>query len=186
MARNKIDWERARRLYRLGQLTDREIAGLVGCAPVTVTRRANKEGWNRDLTEQVAQETRAQLSAGEAGDEQAVADAAEVAAGIVRKHRDHIMTGRELVMQLFAEIGEVGKAPVMVEEALRSGLDPDEVDLGLILAAYSSGTRAKSVSQLAGALSKLVAAERVAYNLDEHRTEKPYEKMLRELFEGDE
>lgn len=182
----RVDWDRAQRLYRLGQLTDREVADVAGCKVATLKKRVRDNGWTRDLSTQVAQATRAKLTQGDDGDDAAVEDAAEVAAGIVRTHRTHIMRGREVVDGLFSEMGEVGRAPQMIEQALRAGLDPEEIDINRILSAYELPSRAKSMGALAGALEKLIRAERTAYNLDEHKEERPFEKTLRELDEDGE
>ena len=181
----KVDWERARRLYRIGQLTDAEIAAVVGCQPGTVSNRASREGWVRDLSTQVAEETRAALTHGEGSDADAVADAAEAAVGIVRAHREHIETARALIYQLFAEMGQVNAAPKMIEDALMKGLAGQDVDIDAIVSAYSLPTRSKSMQSLSTALTRLIQAERQAWNLDEQKSEKPYERLLREIVEDD-
>lgn len=159
---------------------------MLGCKKVTLRKRASREGWDRDLTKQVADAARAKMTPGGSDDDaQAVDSAAEVAATIMLKHRGTVAKGRGLVDGMFAELGEVGKAPEIIEQALRSGLSADEIDIGLVLAAYSLPSRAKSMGALAGSLEKLIRAERDAYNLNEQKVERPFEQSLRELDEQD-
>jgi hypothetical protein len=43
-----IDWERAERLYRLGEISVREIARREGVSEGAVRKRAKAEGWSRE------------------------------------------------------------------------------------------------------------------------------------------
>lgn len=59
--REQIDWEAVERDYRLGQLSVREIARRHEIEASTITRRAKKESWVRDFSEEVKARTRAGL-----------------------------------------------------------------------------------------------------------------------------
>lgn len=49
MARNPLlDWEKIEKLYRLGQLSVREIAKQCETQASSITRRAERDGWTRD------------------------------------------------------------------------------------------------------------------------------------------
>ena len=59
--KDQIDWEAVERDYRLGQLSVREIARRHEIEASTITRRAKKEVWARDFSEEVKARTRAGL-----------------------------------------------------------------------------------------------------------------------------
>lgn len=59
--KTQIDWEAIERDYRVGSLSVREIARRYEVEPSTITRRAKKEDWARDYSEEVRQRTRAGL-----------------------------------------------------------------------------------------------------------------------------
>jgi hypothetical protein len=59
--RNDIDWEAIERDYRAGQLSVREIGAKHQVAPSSITRKAEKLGWTRDLTAAVHARTQAKL-----------------------------------------------------------------------------------------------------------------------------
>jgi transposase-like protein len=59
--RKQIDWEAIERDYRLGQLSVREISRRHEIEASTITRRAKKEAWARDFSEEVKARTRAGL-----------------------------------------------------------------------------------------------------------------------------
>ena len=53
MSGKTTDWEAIERAYRAGQLSVRALAEKFGVSHPAVSKRAKKEGWQRDLTEQV-------------------------------------------------------------------------------------------------------------------------------------
>lgn len=59
--KEQIDWEAIERDYRLGQLSIRELARRFGIEPSTITRKAAKDAWVRDLSQEVKARTRAGL-----------------------------------------------------------------------------------------------------------------------------
>lgn len=48
------DWEAIESAYRAGSLSVRAIGEKHGVNHATILKRANKEGWQRDLTEKVS------------------------------------------------------------------------------------------------------------------------------------
>ena len=60
--RKQIDWEAIEREYRLGQLTLRELSVKFGPSFGTIGKRARKEGWVQDKTEEVRRRTKAILA----------------------------------------------------------------------------------------------------------------------------
>ena len=59
--KDQIDWEAIERDYRIGQLSVREIARRHEVEASTITRKAKKETWARDYSEEVKAKTRAGL-----------------------------------------------------------------------------------------------------------------------------
>lgn len=64
-ARPPIDWAAVELDYRTGRFTDRVLSTKYGAAHTTISRRAKRDGWQRDLAEAVAQRTRELLKAAE-------------------------------------------------------------------------------------------------------------------------
>lgn len=61
--KKRTDWESVERDYRLGLMTIREMASAHSVDASSITRRAKKEAWTRDLSEQVRAITKAKVSA---------------------------------------------------------------------------------------------------------------------------
>lgn len=60
--RNDIDWEKAERLYVAGQLTIRQIAEECGVSVSSVTLKAKKEGWVRNIADAIKERTKAKVA----------------------------------------------------------------------------------------------------------------------------
>ena len=61
MGRRDIDWEPLERAYRIGQTSVVQIATKFGVQRASINRKARKDGWTRDLTDQVRVATKAAL-----------------------------------------------------------------------------------------------------------------------------
>ncbi|MBD2819526.1 hypothetical protein ID852_02195 [Xenorhabdus sp. 42] len=57
----KSDWEAIELAYRAGSLSIREIAAKYGISDTAIRKRANSQGWQRDLTDKVKKATRTKL-----------------------------------------------------------------------------------------------------------------------------
>ena len=57
----KTDWESIQNEYRAGQLSIRAIASKYGVGESTIRKRANKNSWERDLTDKVRKATKSKL-----------------------------------------------------------------------------------------------------------------------------
>lgn len=75
-----IDWEAIKILYRQNQLSIRQIADAHGIAPSSLTRRAKKESWPRDLSEVIRVEVQQAMIERAAASEEERHQAAEAAA----------------------------------------------------------------------------------------------------------
>jgi RNA polymerase-binding transcription factor DksA len=60
-ARRKVDWDAVERDYRTGGFTLRELEAKHGSTNSTIGRKAEREGWTKDLTDAIRQATNAQL-----------------------------------------------------------------------------------------------------------------------------
>ena len=58
---HRIDWCAIENDYLITRMTLRELEAKHGCPRNTISRRANKEGWKRDMSEAVRKVTRALL-----------------------------------------------------------------------------------------------------------------------------
>ena len=134
MSRAVVDWEAVEREYRAGVKTLRQIGEQFGCSHVAVKKRADNEGWSRDLNEKIraaaeAKVTKAQVTK-QVTKEQKVTERdiietnAEALATVIRSH--HKSLGRlETVIQLlfdrleaelkdpelFSQLGDLMYAP---------------------------------------------------------------------------
>lgn len=105
--RNDIDWEKVQRLYVAGQLTIRQIAAECGIAPYSLTQKAKKLGWVRNLDSAIKELTKAKIaqidiqqiveeSAQQSAQQsaqtlkQAIEDAANISANIRLRQRSEI------------------------------------------------------------------------------------------------
>ena len=59
--RSDIDWESIERHYRIGQTSVAQLAVKFGVERASINRRAKRENWTRDLTDQVRAATKAAL-----------------------------------------------------------------------------------------------------------------------------
>lgn len=140
--KEQIDWEAIERDYRLGQLSVRELSRRHEVEPSTITRRAKKEAWVRDLTEEIKQRTRAgmaelaQQTAQQHATESntALRDGVEVAVEtnlrVIRQHQvrigdnakrlEYLTTKFDTISDAVADINEIGKAAAAFESIVRA------------------------------------------------------------------
>lgn len=147
--RSGIDWAAIERDYRLGMFTLRELAAKHKLGHAAIGKRAARDGWVADQSDEVRRLTRvalirdsttkrdAERDAKET--ETVLADAVATNLVVVREHRGLIAKGQKIVRSLMGE------------------LDGSEI-----------GLKDKSVvvGNLAGAAKTLIALERQAFNLD--------------------
>lgn len=147
----KPDWEAIESAYRAGSLSIRAIGEKHGVNHATILKRAGKEGWQRDLTEQVRTATKAKVtkSVTKDGNQSPVVTDAEIvdqasdeAAAVVMAHREGLAAWRGITNKLrdFLEDAEI----------------TDE----------NHGAMSRSITAGVDAQIKVINAERKAYNLD--------------------
>ncbi|MDJ0087701.1 hypothetical protein [Pantoea allii] len=145
------DWEAIESAYRAGSLSIRAIGEKHGVNHATILKRANKEGWQRDLTEQVRTATKAKVtkSVTTAGnqspvvtDAQIVDQASDEAASVVLAHREGLAAWRGITNKL------------------RNFLNDAEIT------EENHASMARSITAGVDAQIKVIKAEREAYNID--------------------
>ncbi|HHR6036636.1 TPA: hypothetical protein ACS70C_000991 [Providencia alcalifaciens] len=175
------DWEVIESAYRAGVMSIREIASQYEITHQAISKRAKKEGWERDLNAKVkarsenlvAKREVATLVATEKAisERQLIEANAEVIANVRMEHRGDIRRARELTNNLFDELSaECADVPALSKlgELMFS---PDDNGRDKLNEIYNSiislPERVKSVKALSETLKNLVGLERQAYGLDD-------------------
>ena len=171
------DWERIEADFRAGLLSIREIAAACGVSHVAISKRAKRDGWERDLAAKIkakadALVTKAEVTK-EVTSEQLVTERriveanAQVIADVRVSHRRDIARARILAMKLMDEL-EIETDNIELLEQLESALVAADGSDSLIRAVQrvtSTAGRIESVKKLAEAMKVLVSMEREAYGI---------------------
>ncbi|EPH9898133.1 MULTISPECIES: hypothetical protein [Morganellaceae] len=180
------DWEAIESAYRAGVMSIREIASQYEITHQAISKRAKKEGWERDLKAKVkaraenlvAKREVASLVATEKAisERQLIEANAEVIANVRMEHRGDIRRARELTNNLFDELSaECADVPALrkLGELMFSPDDNGRDKLNEIYhSIISLPERVKSAKALSETLKNLVGLERQAYGLDEAQPNK--------------
>ncbi|EMY6299784.1 hypothetical protein AB7Y49_02410 [Providencia vermicola] len=175
------DWEAIESAYRAGVMSIREIASQYEITHQAISKRAKKEGWERDLKAKVkaraenlvAKREVASLVATEKAisERQLIEANAEVIANVRMEHRGDIRRARELTNNLFDELSaECADVPALSKlgELMFSPDDNGRDKLNEIYhSIISLPERVKSAKALSETLKNLVGLERQAYGLDD-------------------
>ena len=175
-----IDWAGLELQYRAGVKPLRLIGKQFGCSHAAITKRAKRDGWQRDLKAKVharADELVAkavvskQVSAAiKAGEDLTVEASAQAEVSIRLKHRADIARARRLAMRLMVELEAVTETPDlfgMVYDALACPDEPAiEALREMATLVASLPARVKVMKDLADTLHKLIGAEREAFGLN--------------------
>lgn len=173
------DWERIEADYRAGILSVREIAASQGISHAAISKRAKRDGWDRDLAKRIQAKAEALVTTRtvttEVTNEQAVTDRvivegnAEVIANIRLAHRSDIARSRRLAMSLLGELESVTENRELFEQLGEMLRSPDERGNDkrndLYQKVISSTGRVSSMKQLSETLKTLIGLEREAYGI---------------------
>ena len=176
------DWERIELDYRAGIKTLRQIAGEHGITHAAIAKRANKEGWERDLSAKIQAKAEALVT------KQAVTSAVTVETKLAEKqvidanaqaiadvrigHRKDIHRARRLTNSLLDELEKQSDPETLsllndLGELLRA---PDDNGMDKLNDIYqkviSLPERSKTLKVLTESLQKLVDMERQAFCMD--------------------
>lgn len=181
----RADWELIERDFRAGILSIREIAASQGITHAAISKRAKRDGWERDLNAKIQSKADALVSKREvsnrvtterlATDRMIVEGNAERIADVRMGHRTDISRGRRLALAMLAELEhETGDVALFGElgEMLRAEDDKGQDKRNDIYRkVISSAGRIDSMKKLADTLKVLIGLEREAYGIkDENAT----------------
>ena len=175
------DWEAIESAYRAGVMSIREIASQYEITHQAISKRAKKEGWERDLKAKVKARAENLVAKREVaslvGTEKAISERqlieanAEVIANVRMEHRGDIRRARELTNNLFDELSaECADVPALrkLGELMFSPDDNGRDKLNEIYhSIISLPERVKSAKSLSETFKNLVGLERQAYGLDD-------------------
>lgn len=179
--RVQVDWERVELDYRAGILTLREMAKLHGVSHTAIKKKADKEGWERDLSARVKAKADAlvskELVSKEVSSEQKVTEqrhveiGARVLADVVLEHHSSIRRGRTLVMSLLSEL-EMQTGDISLYQQLSDLLKFEDESTSdkrreLLAKVIALPARTKVMKDLADSLRTLIGLEREAFGIGE-------------------
>ena len=189
--RKQYDWEAIEREYRLGQKSMRTLAEEFGPNVSNISRRAKKEGWVQDKTDEVRQRTNATLLAQQQRNtptEDDIETAVRTNVEVITGQRIRIGKGQELIGILFDQLKEAAENRDEIEEAIIEetkgfGEDgkPQYRRRNLMLKAVSLPSHAGVAKNLSSAIKDLNTQERIAFNIDERSGEESIEDLIRRV-----
>ena len=180
MTMAKPDWEAIESAYRAGVLSVRELAGKYGISHQAISKRAKKDGWERDLKAKVQAKADALVAKREVArqvatestisERQLIEATAEVIATVRMEHRGDIRRARELTNTLFDELGAQCADVSALERVGDIMFDPDDKGRDRLNEIYqkviSLPSRVKSMKDLSDSLKTLIGLEREAYSIE--------------------
>jgi methionine synthase I (cobalamin-dependent) len=178
--RTDIDWVAIERDYRTGRFTDRQLGKLHGVNHASIGRRATRDGWAKDLSDEIKTRTRAALARQAAGnatteaesDERAIAVQVATNVEVVRQHQDVLQRVQTLARKLLISV-ERNIESLLSEEAPR-GMTGRMQNMAQCNAAL------QSVHSLMQTLGRSIPLERQAFNLG-NDGEGTHESFLEQL-----
>lgn len=166
------DWESIERLYRAGLLSVCEIARAHEVSEGGIRKRAKRDGWERDLSERVAEKVRADLARAEhvqnpETERQIVEEAAATVVHVVREHRVRIKQGSALVELLIKQLMDVAgrREEFETDIAVITAADRTPDRRNQLFKAVSLEKHAAIATSLALATKTWVTLERQAFGL---------------------
>lgn len=193
--RKKVDWEGLEREFRLGSMSLRAICDKYGANPGNASRRAKKEGWVQDASQEVRERTRAALITQPRDEDNTVVSrdntptradvevAVQTNLAVITRHRRDIGQGQNIVALLMADLIETASNRAALVEDIDTETKADENNQRRykMLKAISLPSNAAVMRDLSTAMKNLVGLERQAFNLDEMSSEETYEERLARL-----
>ena len=151
MTTKQPDWEAIERAYRAGLLSVRAIGESHGVNHATILKRAKKEDWKRDLTDQVRAATKRKVTTAVTTksnqskvvtDAEIIEEASDQAAAVILAHRSGLAQWRGIADKLSCVLSDMEVTP------------------------DNAGDFARSLNAGVDAQLKVIKGERQAYNLD--------------------
>ena len=184
--RTTPDWERIELDYRAGIKTLRQIGEAHGISHAAISKRAKKDGWERDLKAKIqakadslvtkAAVTKEVSKQAAASERETIEANAHAIANVKLAHRRDIQRSRSIVMALLDEMeAQSGAESAANLRLLGEYLASDTVDASeklqdLYQRIISLPQRAKTMKDLGESLRVLVGLERQAFGMDDKDT----------------
>jgi len=179
--KDPIDWEAIERDYRLGQLSAQELGRRHGVPASTITRKAKRDKWIEDFSDEIKARTKAglielakqQAQQHATESNSALRDGIEVAVAInvaiIRQHQTGIRSNRDRLERLTekfdtlvgtaADLNEIAKAAGSFESMVRT----QKTLVGLERQAFNISDEQKEVDEsIADAIRKAGIARLIA------------------------
>ncbi|MBD1399450.1 hypothetical protein [Pelovirga terrestris] len=175
MNRIKTDWETISRHYRAGCRSLRDIGNEYGISEAAIRKRAKKEGWPRDLSEQIkakaTEKVRIEAVRGgtQGASERTIIEAeSDIQSRVALSHRKDIPQKRELVAKLFAEIEAMTDNKELFETLQEALANDDAKALSqAVNKVVSLPQRIKGTADLVNAYRTLIMLEREAFGIND-------------------
>ena len=175
--RKTYDWEVIEKDYRAGVLSIREIAKVYGCTDGAIRKKAKVCGWERDLSQKVAEKVRTDLVRTEVRtgvrtldkitEKEIVEQAAATQVQIVRSHRRSITKASSAVNKLLDQLAESSEDIDGIEGEIErtTAEDANPSRKNQMLKAVSLQSRSSVALSLSTTLKNLIILERQAFNI---------------------
>lgn len=175
-----IDWEAIETDYRAGIKSLRVMSAEYGVSHVAIKKRADRDGWVRDLSAKIKAATEAkvnsslvtsEVNSGKRINENAVVEAAaETQKDLILGHRKDIGRARKLAMSLLDELEVVTDNRELFEQLGALLHSPDDNGRDKLSELYhkaiSMPGRTGTMKQLSETLKNLVTLEREAFGIE--------------------
>lgn len=207
--RNDLDWDLIETDYRVAQLSIRQIAEKYGTEPSTITRRAKKAGWQRDLSEAVRAATKAKVRKAVIADAKQTAQhatqdvaqhaenyatectqatfseidlAANVNATIILGQQKRVGKLSRMFESMAAELAVVNDSPETLQEIAQAISEEDPKAAESINRLKSLTTRINNLKTASEIMGKLIDAESRVFSLDEESKGSPVDDGIKVTF----
>lgn len=188
----RTDWNRIERLYRAGLLSIYEIGRETNTPEANIRYHAKKNGWARDLTDEVRARTRSKMVENlanasnpqafveglqKATDEDLIEQAARTQVQVVREHQKTLGHGHNLTLRMLDELDTTTAYKGELQELITSTVAPIRQEA--LRRAVSLGQRATIMRDLATAARLWVTLERQAFSIadDKGKDDKAQRKL---------
>lgn len=177
--RTDLDWEAIETDYRISQLSIRQIATKHGTEASSITRKAKKHSWVRDLSAAVRVATKAKVRAAVIEETQRnatectqhvfseVDKAANANTAVIVGHQRRAGRLSGLFEKIATELEFVTDAPAEIKTLIVSLAEVDPEAAAKIQQLASLTSRNNNLKTLSETLDRLTKIERMAYGLDE-------------------
>ena len=176
--RKQVDWESVERDYSAGLLSLREIGAKHGVTHGAINKRANRDGWARDLSAKIkikadllvsTEMVSTAVSTKKASEKEIIEVNAQAIVNIKLAHRGDIRKSKNIVNSLFDELESTTDNRELFEqlgELLRQESESGQDKLNDIYKkVISMPQRIDGVKKLTDALKTMIGLEREAYDI---------------------